>query len=492
MSFKPISQSIHANLAFQSYCIPIPLKSISTRLSMVLFNIALCFLLFVFQSCGSNSFSSGSNAEKAKVDFFFPISVSETSAIIYIKCSASVPAYVSYSYIESGNKLTSSIFESTEHYIVLPGLPSDTDIQYIPLCGLQESSIGFPASFRTVASLNDIFQRSFWIVGGTGTDKTSIADIDFYDPVNDRWYPAYTKIPTPRANAQIVSHKGKIYVIGGLVLGPGGIGSVASPKVEVYYPLENKWSNLASIPSNLQGAVVGSIDDEIFLISGSTSSDMTTGTLLNNVYRFNPSLGTNGVWNNYLSSTAIFPRTDLGYCTYNGSILFTGGRFYTDGTAQTTTDAFIPSSNSTSGKIEASISIARHGLASACYKPRPSDPFPTDIPLFLVAGGSTSTNILQPVDTILSSNRYEYSILGTNSNTFVTGSNLPVSLYAPSMEIDYHSRKVYLFGGATEINLPTDSVYTLDLSNPGLVPWVSIPNKMPRPRFGHKILILNR
>jgi hypothetical protein len=449
-------------------------------------------LVLLTNSCGSNAFSSGSEAQKPKVDFFFPISISEQSAIIYIKCSASVPAYVRYKVEGNSEKLSSSIFASDEHYVILPGLISDTNIEYQPFCGLQQSSIGFIANFRTNASLNDIFQRSFWMVGGIGTDKTAISDIDFYDPVAERWYPSFTKIPTPRVNAQIVSHKGKIYVIGGLILGPGGIGSIASSKVEAFDPLKNEWSTLTNVPSNLQGGVVGSIDEEIFLISGSTSSDMTTGTILNNVYRFNPALGAKGVWTNYLSSTAIFPRTDLGSCTYNGSILFTGGRFYTDGTAQTTTDAFIPSSNSTTGKIEASISIARHSMASACYKPKASDPFPNDPPLLLVAGGSVGTNILQPVDSINVSNRYEYSSLGTNSNTFVTGSNLPIALYSPSMEIDYLSRKVFLFGGASEINLPTDTIYTLDLSNPGLVPWTILNTKMPKARFGHKVIILNR
>ncbi|PJE00701.1 MAG: galactose oxidase [Leptospira sp.] len=443
-------------------------------------------------SCGSDLFTSGSAAQKARVNFFFVPLVSETSALVYIECSAKVVGFVRFKAENGGEQVSSSIFPSETHFIPINNFPSDTNIEYQVFCGLEASGIGIPASFRSSSSLRDIFYRSFWMVGGTGSDKTIVADLDFYDPVAKRWYPSYTKIPTPRANAQIVSHKGRIYIIGGLILGPGGIGSVASPRVEVYDPLSNTWSTLANIPSNLQGAVVGSIDDEIFLISGSTSADMTTGTIFNNVYRFNPSLGANGVWNNYLSSTNIFPRTDLAYCTYNGSLIFSGGRFYADGTAQSTSDAFIPSANSTSGRIEASISIARHGLASACYKPRPSDPFPNDQPLFLVAGGSTSTNILQPVDSVTTSNRFEYSILGTNSNVFVTGSNIPVALYAPAMEIDYTSRKAFLFGGASEINLPSDNVYSLELTNPGLVPWVLVDTKMPKARFGHKVIILNR
>jgi len=450
------------------------------------------FLILNLFSCGSDSFSSASSAQDAKVNLFFVPSVSENSALVYVECSAKVIGFVRFKAQNGADQVSTSIFPSDTHLIPINNFPSNTNIEYQVFCGLGVSGMGIPASFRSSSSLRDIFYRSFWMVGGTGADKTIVSDIDFYDPIDKRWYTSYTKIPTPRANAQMVSHKGKIYIVGGLILGPGGIGSVASPKVEVYDPLANTWSTLASITSNLQGAIVSSIDDEIFLISGSTTADMTTGTIINNVYRFNPSLGTIGVWNNYSSSTNIFPRTDFAYCTYNGSILYTGGRFYADGTAQTTTDAFIPSSNSTSSKIEASISIARHGLASACYKPKPSDPFPNDLPLFLVAGGSTSTNILQPLDSVTTSNRFEYYTLGMNSNVFVTGSNLPLALYASSMEIDYSSRKAFLFGGASEINLPTDTVYSLDLTTPGAVSWVTVDTKMPKARFGHKVLILNR
>ncbi|GBF49456.1 Kelch repeat protein [Leptospira ryugenii] len=102
------------------------------------------------------------------------------------------------------------------------------------------------------------------------------------------------------------------------------------------------------------------------------------------------------------------------------------------------------------------------------------------------------TDIVQPVSAITPSNRFEYTVLGSSSNVFVTGSNIPVSLYFPSMEISYQQRKAYLFGGASEINLPIDSVYSLDLSNSSGNPWVKENSVMPRSRFGHKAVILNR
>lgn len=179
-------------------------------------------------------------------------------------------------------------------------------------------------------------------------------------------------------------------------------------------------------------------------------------------------------------------------CSYDGSIVFTGGRFYQDGLSYATTDAYVPSLNSTTGKIEASISQARHGASASCYRPLAIDRFKSDPPIFLIAGGSTNTNILQPASSISPSNRFEYLGLTGAANNFVTGTNLPEALYAPSMEIDYDSRKLYLFGGATSINLPTNRVKTLDLSNVGGNPWVESEFVMPRARFGHRAVILSR
>ncbi len=263
--------------------------------------------------------------------------------------------------------------------------------------------------------------------------------------------------------------------------------------VEAYDPFTETWAtNLSEIPSALQGGVVGSFNEDIVIVAGTTTTDMTTGTIFNNVFKYSPNVGAGGTWSNFLSSTNIFPRVDMAGCAYDGSLIFTGGRFYNDGLAIATTDAYSPSLNSTSGKIEASISLARHGSAYACYRPISSDRFASDASMILIAGGSTGTNISQPVTAITPSNRFEYSILGTAANSFVTGSNLPNNLYMPSMEISYENRTAYLFGGASEFNLPLDAVYSLNMANPGGNPWVVESQVMPRSRFGHKAVILSR
>lgn len=453
--------------------------------------ITLLFLVSLFHllNC-ANPLTDGGNANTAKIEWQVVTNITTNSAIVSWKCSGKLPGFL----ITTGpnySNVDTSFLENEIHAVSLSNLITDSEYRYVPSCGSKEGGIGIPATFRTLSDNATRYRRGIWIIGGIGSDKNAVSEIDFFDPVDNTWYPAITNVPTPRLYAQIVSFKNKIYVIGGIV--KNGASYTMSRLVEAYDPITNTWNrNLSDMPSTLQGGVVGSFDEEIVILGGTTTTDMTTGTIFNTIYKFYPNLGNNGTWISLLSSTNIFPRIDMAGCTYNGSLIFTGGRFYSDGLAYATTDAYSPSLNSTSGKIEASISLARHGSGYACYRPISTDPFPSDTPAIFVAGGSTGTNISQPVTAVTNSNRFEYSFLGTASNSFVTGSNIPVALYYPAMEISYEKRKLYVFGGASEFNLPIDQVYTLDLTNPGGNPWVQDSMNMPRSRFGHKAVILSR
>ncbi|HMV44768.1 MAG TPA: kelch repeat-containing protein, partial [Leptospiraceae bacterium] len=54
-------------------------------------------------------------------------------------------------------------------------------------------------------------------------------------------------------------------------------------------------------------------------------------------------------------------------------------------------------------------------------------------------------------------------------------------------------RRLYVFGGATIVNVPTSTVYWIDLSNPSTGPWNTVTTTtMPVPRFGHTAILINR
>lgn len=451
--------------------------------------VSILILFFTFLNC-SNVLEEGDRAENPSLEWVIVPQTTDTSANVLWKCNTSVEGYLRYQTIDGRESWMTSFLPSDMHILTIAGLPSNNIVGYQVFCGLKESGIGPLLSFTTNSNLSDIWLRSLWVVGGTGSNKEFISDIDVYDPIEKRWYPNVARIPTPRSNSHIVSHNNKIYIIGGIL--QNGANLSTTNIVEVYDPFENTWQTLNPMPSPLQGGVVGSIGDSIYLIAGSTTTDMTTGTIFDNVFRLQPEIGTAGTWSNYSSSTAIFPRVDMAFCSYEGSIYFTGGRFYQNGNPQATSDAYIPSANSNTGKIEASISLARHGSASACYRPSPNDPASGDPSTMFVAGGSTSVDITQPVSSNIPTNRFEFSILGTQSNSFTVGSNIPESLYYPAMEVSYKLRKLFLMGGATEINLPVATMYSLDLSNPTANSWIPLETNMPKARYGHRIVILNR
>ncbi|TGM05939.1 hypothetical protein EHQ76_06625 [Leptospira barantonii] len=455
----------------------------------MIFRILLLLLSFLlFSRCQNSPLSSIHDEETAKVTLAFISQLGPRSATISWECSASLPGSVVYG--KGGIESAATSLENAKiHSMVLQNLDSNTDYLAYVFCSSDTKNLqGVPIAFKTWVSDFPNRTRGLWIVGGIGADASPVSQIDFYDPVTSTWFPAATSVPTPRAFANIVSHKEKIYVIGGLEKQAGVY--VASKKTEVYDPYIDQWKTLADLPTANQGGVIASVGEEIFIIAGTTTTDMTTGTILNTVSRFYPGIGPSGFWQSYTSLTAIFSRVDMSGCGLNGSILFTGGRFTNDGSSQQTSDAYVPSINSTSSAGEPSINIARHGAGSACVKPMNADPYPTDPEWFAVIGGSTGTSTLQPVGSITTSNRTDFFQIGTGA--FTIGPILPVSVYFPGTQASYETRKLFVFGGASALNIPTDSVYSIGLQNPIASTWTLDSQKMPRARYGHKVIRIDR
>lgn len=444
-------------------------------------------ILFLSVSCES-PLTDAKNKNRMKVEYYTATEITTTSARISWGCSTEEIGVLMYS---GGGKANTQVgaFPLKYHSYVIYGLTTDTVYSYQVFCGISGLAFSPFATFVTSPSDELIRKRGIWILGGIGSDSNPISEVDLFDPVTGTWYSSITKIPTPRAFAQIASHNGKIYVMGGLTKSGGSYSpSSITEEFDVY---GNTWTTKNSMPSTLQGGLAGSSGDELVVLAGTTTTDMTTGTVLNTVFRFRPDQGTGGTWVSQTSFTAISARVDMSGCMISGTMYFTGGRFYQDGTAQSTSDAYTPATNTTTSVIEASLSLGRHGAGSACYRPKTGDTGASDTPAFLIVGGSTLTNIQQPINTITTSNRYEYYPAGT-TNSYTTGTNFPVSVYYPGVEISYEQRKLYVFGGATNLNLPTDSIYSMDLSSPTGNPWVTESTKLPRPRFGHKAVIVNR
>lgn len=494
--------------------------------------ILLALLLLISEvACTNSPVGEGVTAVTSKLMLFYVENVTSTSAKITWSCSNASDGIVAYGK-EAWDNVLFSAYPSHNHSMTLEHLDGDTRYIYTVFCGglgfsnssrqyfitnppedglatarddsqnatitLDETSTNTSTSTSTVLSeqtkdsaFTAIKKRGIWLVGGIGTtNNTPVSQIDLFDPVTSTWYSSVTTLPTPRAYAVVVSFKEKIYVIGGLVV--SGSTLIPSNIVEVYDPSLGTWTTMNNITRNLSGAVGGVSGNNIYILGGTTSSDMTTGTILNTIYRFTPEVGTGGTWAEYTSQNSIYPRIDMSGCSYNGSIFFTNGRRYDNGLEQATSDIYVAPNNTVSSITEASTNTARHGSGAACYRPIPTDTNPGDTPAVLIVGGSTATNTVQPPSALTPSNTFDYYALDSTTNTFTSGGNLPFSLYYPAIEISYENRKAYVFGGATGLNSPVNVVLSLDLSNPTGNAWVTESTTMPVARYGHQAVILSR
>lgn len=495
--------------------------------------------LFFIISCSNSPIEDGSKKDRVKLLLFYEEYIGNETAKITWSCSEDVKGILGYGE-NSIDMFLSSLYPSRNHSMTITGLLPNKRYMYITYCGgIGKANSGTRAFTTNIIDNSSIVvsdetkyaevqaaasaaaaaaaaeaaaakakaeaeaaakakadfllkkKRGIWIVGGIGnTNNLPESAVDFFDPVEGIWYNSITALPTPRAFTITVSYKGNIYVIGGLEV--SGSVFVASDKTEMYNIETEKWTTLNSAPRKLVGAVGGVSGTNIYIVAGTTSTDMINSTVLNKVYKFSPDIGTGGTWTELTSHETIQPHIDMGGCIINGALYFTGGRYYTSGQEKASTDVYSPGSNSTTVTTEASLNQARHGVGYACYNPLPTDPYPSDAPALFIAGGSTLLNTAIPASTISISNRFEYYQASSSTNTFQTGSNLPYSLYYPAMAVSYTNRTLYLFGGASSINVPTNLILSLNLENPVSTSWTNTNSPMPRARYGHSAVIVDR
>ncbi|TGK42277.1 Kelch repeat-containing protein [Leptospira andrefontaineae] len=444
----------------------------------------ILFISKYFCFCTAAGLSEILGEESARAEFAFVAKLGPNSAVLSWNCSK-----VSKGTMYTSEGIIPSTQSSKTHFSEWKNLNANTSYKVILTCGSQKIEEGSILEFTTWISNDPPKTRGIWILGGIGNDGLPIKEVDLFDPVTDIWYSSITNVPSPRIFASIVHHKNKIYVIGGMENVSGTY--VSSSKVEVYDPYTNIWETKSSLPSGSIGAVAGSIGGEIYILSGSNSTDMTNGPVFNTILKFYPELGINGQWISFSSASTIFNRVDMSGCAINGVIFYTGGRTYNSGSANSSTDGFAASANTTTSFSEPSLGESKHGAASVCILPSSQDPFPADGVYFAVIGGSTgSGNVFQPATSIIPTNRTEFYQLGSGS--FSLGPSLPASIYFPAVQTSYETRKIFSFGGASSINIPENTVYSLDSGNPLGSAWVTHSSPMPRRRYAHKAIRIDR
>ncbi len=456
------------------------------------------FFLVLICNCNNGTLGKAQNQSDLKLEFFSVTSLTSNSLTVTWGCSSESIGYMGVGKNDINN-YQFSLYPSKTHRMTFGSLNTDENYSYIVSCNQKIGATSPIQNVRTqkltvtgtstpnagLTLSQDIMNRGIWILGGVSTAGTPLAQVDLFDPVANVWYSSVTSIPTPRSNAGIVSNNGKIYVMGGLV------GTTAYNTVEEYSPYLNTWRTMATMPVTLQGFIATSVGTDIYAIAGSTTAFMISGTLPPfNLYRFSPGIGASGTWVTIVSSTALFARNEMAGCAIDGLIFFFGGRYYLDGSAYATGDAYVTAANTTTTLSETNLTQARHGMATTCYRPLPSDPYPSDTKAMFMIGGSTLTDLNQPVTAITPSNVYNY--YQPLTNTMNASPVFPISVYGAAAEISYINRKIYVFGGSTTINVPTSAVYSTGLATPTSGPWQQETLSMPLSRVGHSAVILSR
>lgn len=447
-------------------------------------------MLIVFSAfCGRSPLQKSEDTENLKV-LFFSASPSQTGVSIMLMCSVPAQGHLSYGNRGTENQLFNP-YKMKIHFFQVSGLNADTDYSYQTACLNGRKSTSYIQKFRTasappVTEPNPPYsarQKGIWILGGVGYGGTAVSEVDLFDPDNGKYYSAVTSIPTPRSFAGITVLKDKFYVIGGIST------SGVSSAVEEFDPMTLTWKTLSNSPVSLQGSLALPSGDSIYMIGGAVTVSVSSA-IPNVVYKLTPGLGSSGTWSTVTSGSTVPARTDLSGCSADGNLFFNSGRF-TDGSAQLTSDSYLPASNSTSSISESNFTLARFGAGSGCYLPKISDTYSSDPGYMFVVGGSTLSNTSQPASAILPTNRFDYYPVPATVNTVSSGQNLPVSVYAPAVGFSYTQRLMYVFGGATMVNNPTADVYAINPSNPAGSSWTAALS-MPRARFGHSALSMGR
>jgi N-acetylneuraminic acid mutarotase len=159
-----------------------------------------------------------------------------------------------------------------------PSLPR-SDVPSLAVAGAgswtPKASLPTPrAGMATAVLRNSSGQYLFYSIGGNNDANRAMQRVDVYNAATDRWT-RVANLPADRNGATAAAIGTKIYVVGG-----SNLAGTATRSLYVYNQASNTWTQKASFPSG-SGDISGVIAGKLYLVTSVSSSEQR-------LYRYNP------------------------------------------------------------------------------------------------------------------------------------------------------------------------------------------------------------
>ena len=333
--------------------------------------------------------------------------------------------------------------------------------------------------------------RGIYIVGGL-TDKnigSVVAQIDLFDPVDARWFPAVTSVPIPVSFAGVASCKGKIYVIGGF-----DSSGTCCQSTQIYDVATDTWSTGNPIGGTHASINAASVYDKICFAGGTmANANSASYSRDNHIYILDTNSGT---WSTVTTTTYYY--ADYACVTLNNTFYTVGGRQNYAQLCQYF-QGYIPFLDLYTPMAENSLPTTPYegtlGITGVLYAPPSSDPL-----IILIGGYNAISGVSADSNFIF--NRSGFNLTATTDVNYLVfpftttpwqdGTNYPQALGYASAAI--YNDTILCFGGTNGVDASFEvynSVYSIDASNIATASWTA-EIAMPVARFGHTALTIKQ
>lgn len=137
-------------------------------------------------------------------------------------------------------------------------------------------SEGTPAPAARINWQGAAIGGELWVGGGSGPGRTTSRTLHRYIPATGAWSSS-ASIPTRNEGYAGAEVDGRYCLVGGRVTPASGSFNTPSDRVSCFVPEENRWLNLARLPTAVEEAGAVGLDGVLYVLGGRVSFDGVTG-----------------------------------------------------------------------------------------------------------------------------------------------------------------------------------------------------------------------